>query len=99
MSLLAGISQASQCKVIINTANPSPNNFIIYLFLLYAGRGYNLMVYRIIWADGVAPGGAKPAIGYKELAIVIMKKTCKKNTNRKQLSKANPIEGSHIIKK
>ena len=37
-----------------------------------------MMVCRIIWADRVAPRGAEAAEGCEELAIVSMKKTCKK---------------------
>ena len=40
------------------------------------------MVYRIIWADRVAPRGEEAAGGYKKLAIVTTKKIHKKNTNR-----------------
>ena len=40
------------------------------------------MVCRIIWADGVAPRGAKAAMGYKELAIVTIRRMHKKSTNR-----------------
>ena len=56
------------------------------------------MVCRILLADRVALRAEKAAIGYKELAIVTMKKIHMKNTNRRQLSKANPMEGFHIIK-
>ena len=38
------------------------------------------MVYRIIWADRVAPRGAEAAMCYEGLAIVMTKKTCKKST-------------------
>ena len=57
------------------------------------------MVCRRIWADGVAPGGAEATTSYKELAIVTTKKICKKNANRRKLSKANPMKGIHIIKR
>ena len=40
------------------------------------------MVFRIIWADRVMPRGGETAAGYEKLAIVTMKKTQKKNTNR-----------------
>ena len=33
---------------------------------------------------------------YEEVAIVTTKKTCKKNSNRRQLRKANPIKGSYV---
>ena len=56
------------------------------------------MVHRKIWADSGAPKSLAVAMGYEELGIVTMKKTHKKSTNIKQLSKANPIEGPHIIK-
>ena len=69
MSLLTGISQASQCEIIFDTVDPSLDNLVIYL---------PFMVYRIINADRVVPRGVEAAMGYKELAIVTMKKTCKK---------------------
>ena len=50
------------------------------------------MVCGIIWADEVAPKGEEAAVGYEELSIVTMKKTHKKNTNRRQLSNAKPLE-------
>ena len=56
------------------------------------------MICGIIWEDRVKLRGIEAAIGYENLAIITMKKTGKKNTNRRQPSKANPIEGSHIIK-
>ena len=56
------------------------------------------MLYGIIWADRAAPRGVESTMSYEELAIVTTRKTCKKNANRKQLSKAYSIEGSHIIK-
>ena len=56
------------------------------------------MLCRITWADRVAPKGIEAAISHKELAIVTKKKTSNKSTNRKQFSKVNPIERSHIIK-
>ena len=56
------------------------------------------MICGIIWEDRVEPRGIEAAIGYEKLAIITMKKTGKKNKNRRQSSKANPIEGSHIIK-
>ena len=39
-----------------------------------------------------APRGAEAAAGRKELAIVTMKKTCKKNSNIHKPSKAKPFE-------
>ena len=56
------------------------------------------MICRIILADKVAPKGAEAATSYKKLAIDTINKTCKNNTNRSQLSKANQIEGFYIIK-
>ena len=50
-----------------------------------------MMVCGIIWADRVAPRGAEAAVGCKKLAIVTTKKTYKKNTNRRPLSKAKPF--------
>ena len=57
-----------------------------------------MMVCRIIKVDGVAPRGTEAAMGYKELVIVTIKYTCKKNTNRRYPSKTNPFKGSHVIK-
>ena len=51
-----------------------------------------MMVCGIIWADRVAPRGAEAAVGCEELAIVTMKKTRNKNTNRLQPSKAKPFK-------
>ena len=56
------------------------------------------MVCGIIWAEVVAPRGTEVAMGYEELAIVTTKKTHKKSTNIRQLSKANSIEESYVIK-
>ena len=50
------------------------------------------MVCSIIWTDGVAPRGEEVAVGCKELAIVTMKKACKKNTNGKPPSKAKLVK-------
>ena len=50
------------------------------------------MVYRIIWADGVAPRVVEAAIGCRELSIVTMKKTHKESINSRKARKANPIE-------
>ena len=50
------------------------------------------MVCGIVWADGVAPRGAGAAVGYKELAIVTIKNTCNKNTNRRPPRKAKYSE-------
>ena len=55
------------------------------------------MVYRIIWADRVAPRGAEAATSCQKLALVTTK-IHKKNAKRKQLIKANPMKGCHIIK-
>ena len=52
------------------------------------------MVYRVIWADRVAPRDAKVATGCRELAIVTTKKIHKESTNRRQPRKANLIEWS-----
>ena len=41
------------------------------------------MVCGIIWAAGVALKGVA-IMGYRELAIVTMKKTCKESKNRKK---------------
>ena len=49
------------------------------------------MVCRVIWADRVALRGVEVAVGYKELDIVTMEKTCKESTNRRQPSKLSPI--------
>ena len=65
MSLLARISQASQCKVVVHTVDPKFYDFVI-LSPLHIGRHCNLMVCRIIWADRVAPRGAEAAAGCKE---------------------------------
>ena len=40
-----------------------------------------MMVFRILWVDGVATRGAEAAIGYGELVIDTTKKTHKKNTH------------------
>ena len=53
---------------------------------------------QTIWADGVALRGREVAPSYRELVIVTMKKTYKKNTNKGQLKKLSLLKGSHIIK-
>ena len=50
------------------------------------------MVCGIIWADRVALRGVEAGAGCEELAIVTLKKTYKKSTNRQQPSKAKPYE-------
>ena len=42
--------------------------------------------------DRIAPRGVEAAVGREKLAIVTLKKTHKKNTNRQQPSKAKPFE-------
>ena len=56
------------------------------------------MVYRIIWAAGVASRGVEAAMGYEKLPIVTTKKIYKKNINRRQPNKANSMEESYIAK-
>ena len=50
------------------------------------------MVFRVIWADRLAPSGAKIDIDYEDLAIVPTNKTPKNRTNRRKPTKANPTE-------
>ena len=45
------------------------------------------MVCRIIWAERVAPRGAKAATGYEKGGIIPIKKVLKKRKNKKQPNK------------
>ena len=44
-----------------------------------------------IWVDGVAPRGAKVAMGHEELDIVTTEDICKESPSRIQSSKANSV--------
>ena len=46
-----------------------------------------MTVFRINWADEVAPRGREAALGCRKLAIVTAKRMHNKSTNRRALSK------------
>ena len=56
------------------------------------------MVYKIIWADGVALRGAEAAVGYEELGIVTTKRTHKTMQMENNLAKLSLLKGCHLIK-
>ena len=81
----AGISQAGQCEVIIDTADPILDSLIIH-------------IPWIICADRLAPRGAEAAMGCRELVIVTLKRIQKEITNRRRPRKAKPIVKIYTIK-